>query len=205
MSEVFLDSAEFSHYANANPGVPRRSPYGEPGARLWVRETWQAAVRRPSGLPSNVEAGMVGVEYAADRTFIPHERAREYWPAKTDWRPSIFMPRWACRLMLEVLEVRVERVKDIKDEDILAEGIDLPQNNGCSPTNFPPEFKKWGKKRQEEWIEGQARATYFAQCADVDDHFTAFEKLWDSINAKRGYAWEKNPWVWVVTFKRMER
>lgn len=79
-----------------------KCPYGIPGDRLWVRETWAA----------------IGgaVIYRAD-----HEDVKT--PFGGRWRPSIHMPKWACRLWLEVLKVRAERVQDISKEDIRAEGF----------------------------------------------------------------------------------
>ena len=86
----------------------------------------------------------------------------------TGWRPSIHMPRWASRITLEVVSVRVERLQEISETDALAEGI-----NG------------------EELFRAQGYAP------------DAFRKLWDSLNAKRGYGWAKNPYVWVIEFKRL--
>ena len=77
-------------------------PYGQPGGRLWVRETWG-------------KLDMGSACYRAD-----DEAAV---PADGRWRPSIHMPRWASRLTLEVTEVRVQRLQEISEEDALAEGI----------------------------------------------------------------------------------
>jgi len=93
------------------------------------------------------------------------------------WHTGRFMPRWASRIMLEVTDVRVERVQDISEEDAWAEGILTRYccNGGdCGCRGMPI------------------------------NHPTAdFRDLWDSINAKRGHGWDVNPWVWVVKFKRI--
>lgn len=130
------------------------SKYGRPGDRLWVRETFDEGIGH----------GHVIYRATCDDT---HARNVE------KWRPSIFMPRWASRLTLEVTEVRVERVQDISEDDILAEGIQNPIGD----------------------LPGFVSPVYYREC---------FERLWDSINAKRGHPWESNPWVWVVEFKRIK-
>lgn len=89
-------------------------------------------------------------------------------------RPSIFMPRWAARIFLKVTSVRVERVQDISDEDAKAEGMEAVSGN------FP--------------LLPVRRAL----------HYHAFADLWDSINAKRGFGWDVNPWVWVYEFEKVE-
>jgi len=86
-------------------------------------------------------------------------------------RPSLHMPRWASRLTLEVTEVRVERVQDITLDDIYDEGIFTPIDNTKDP----------------------------AQRAYADRR--AFIDLWNSLNAKRGFGWDANPWVSVTIFK----
>jgi hypothetical protein len=96
------------------------------------------------------------------------------WPhAGWKWRPSIHMPRWASRITLEVTGVRVERAQEITWADIHAEGVECPTHD------FPGGFC----------------------CGPCTDMRSAWATLWDSINAKRGYGWEKNPWIWVVEFK----
>lgn len=143
-------------------------PYGRPGDKLWVRETWRCEERG--------EHGLDGVCYKADGKFIPIQNTKEASDAWLDarregdpWRPSIFMPRWASRITLEVVSVRVERVQEISREDCFAEGIAFPE--------------KLGPERMFA-----ARISY--------------QGLWDRINAKRGFGWDVNPWVWVINFKR---
>lgn len=145
-----------------------KCPYGKPGDILWVRETWRPEELKESG-PDGPE-GLDGTRYKADGAFRSIENSREasdlfgearykFLKSGHEWRPSIFMPRWASRLTLRVTGVRVERVKDISEADARAEGV--------TAWVFVPEFKK----------------------------------LWDAINAKLGYSWESNPWVWVVEFE----
>ena len=129
-----------------------RCPYGAPGDRLWVRETW--------GHWGMIEPESDCIIYRADAD-----------QSGIVWHSSIHMPRWASRILLEVVAVRVERVQDISEADALAEGMLLEE--------------KWTPD-----LRYPARAAY--------------AKLWDEINAKRGYPWAANPWVWVVEFKRLE-
>lgn len=140
-------------------GRDYRCPYGLPGDRLWVRETFS---------PDYFDAQSRHA-YRADWTL----ESGEFVP-EPKWTPSIHMPRWASRITLEVTDVRVERVQDISNSDIYAEGI------------LPPDPDEPGPYDPDEGAR------------------SAFKDLWWSINAKRGYGWEKNPWVWVVEFKRVE-
>lgn len=129
-------------------------PYGVPGERLWVRETFWA---RKGIFPNAVPGYHDLVFYRADPDPAPN------LDRPLTWKPSIFMPRWASRLTLEITEVRLERLMSITHADAIAEGITGEQ----SP-----------------------RAGYAA--------------LWDTINAKRGFDWASNPWVWALTFKMLE-
>lgn len=90
------------------------------------------------------------------------------------WKRSIHMPRWASRITLKLTHVRVERVQDISEDDAKAEGT-APV---LDPLNRP-----------------------YSQDGQSVAHRLAFKDLWDSINAKRGYGWEINPWVWALTFE----
>jgi hypothetical protein len=123
--------------------------------------------------------------YAADNQPVTVDRAFQsamvVWAhhKEQDYCPSIFMPRWASRITLEITDVRVQRVQEISLEDCLAEGIDVP-----------------GRERMLT-IGPINRACDEAHCR------AHFSQLWDSINAKRGFSWESNPWVWALTFKRL--
>lgn len=155
------------HFLACDPGPSRAipCPYGAPGDRLWVRETWrdgQYAIGREWDFDDRVgyRASFVGD------------------PA-LKWKPSIHMPRWASRLTLEVVSVRVERLQDISEADALAEGIQDGGCNNCGESSHPNP----------------------CGCADPEPLYVdAFAWLWNSINGKR-MPWVLNPWVWVVTFK----
>ncbi len=149
-----------------------KCPYGQPGDRLWVRETWAIV-----SIPDGTTARKLLTVFRAD-----NPRGLEQ-PEK--WKPSIHMPRRASRIMLEVVNVRVERVQDMSLDNIYAEGIHGP---GVVPANT------FMMVMGESTLEG-AEAKYM---------INEFSSLWDTINAKRGYGWESNPYVWAIEFKALE-
>lgn len=116
------DDGESPNYDNNE--IPMRCPYGQPGDRLWVRETWYCddfrVQRGPYVKPDDLDVddaratGML--VYAADG-------AAPYEAEQPVWKPSIHMPRWASRILLEIVSVRVERLQDIGSEEIEAEGV----------------------------------------------------------------------------------
>lgn len=138
-------------------------PYGAPGDRLWVREslTWDDKHNR---LAFSADLAPVDVTHAPD----------DASPISRKTIPSIFMPRWACRLLLTLTAVGVERLQDITESDAVAEGFG--EVNGALI-------------KSEEFGATLPQAIY------------QFAKRWDELNAKRGYPWASNPWVWVLTFK----
>lgn len=154
-------------------------PYGKPGDTLWVRETW-------APLHEHTADGSCGPSccaYAADPPVCP--------PVRTKWRPSIYMPRWASRLTLEVTGVRVERLQDISEEDAVAEGIESV-NTG----------------RNIGWLDysGDAEAgTPYVTPAGTErawhSPISSYRTLWERINGAG--SWDANPWVWVVEFPRV--
>lgn len=124
-----------------------RCPYGQPGDRLWVRETWAPLTN--------------GYAYAADPIWNASPSGR--------WRPRIHMPRAASRILLEVTGVCAQRLQDISDADAKAEGVALTPRT----------------------------------CTMYDGIWRdAYRDLWESINGK--FSWSRNPWLWVVEFKRIE-
>lgn len=134
--------------------VKVRCPYGQPGDRLWVRET----------IYYNLKAN--NFYFAADKKGCGFKIFQHF---KRKTCPSIHMARWASRITLEVVAVRAERVQDIGHKDIIAEG----------------------------YAEGKLpRSSFFLATIN-------FKNIWDSLNAKRGFGWDENPWVWVIEFRRL--
>lgn len=146
------DKIECRSYA-----IPHQSfikvPYGKRGDRVWVKETFQY-----TDGSLNFQPGWVY------RATDPDWETLEDWK----WKPSIFMPRKASRITLEITAIRVERLQDISEEDAVAEGACI-------------------------------------KLVGHDDDFArnCYRKLWESINGKG--SWDKNPFVWVVSFKRIEQ
>ena len=150
-----------------------KCPYGLEGDRLWVRETW--AHDEPNC--DDIHCGNPDhIWYHANETKI----VADSFAGKARWRPSIHMPRWASRINLEILKIRVERLQDITKEDISAEGIKRTAGG--------------------EWL---------APLAGVPDYpwdyaHEAYAALWNDLNDKRGYGWDVNPFVWIIEFERVK-
>jgi hypothetical protein len=104
-------------------------PYGAPGDRLWVRETWRTIARFDDWSPKQIEEGAHNAAVPADWIQVEYaDRMRKNWAVHDPnqpgrLRPSIHMPRWASRITLEVVSVRVEQIQSIREEDAIAEGI----------------------------------------------------------------------------------
>lgn len=180
-----------------------RCPYGVLGHRLWVRETWASveedlvayrADGKTGAWMGNGEGGRMFIHHGWIRGVADREK-RGHWVGLGKygdrWRPSIFMPRWASRITLEVTKVRVQRLQDISEEDAVAEGVlceDLPSDTD----NFHPPGS-------------YGYVTGFDPLPNGRIYPTAREAYgdgWDHINGERA-PWRSNPWVWVVTFKRV--
>ncbi len=147
-----------------------KCPYGETGDRLWVRETWAAERQFDHLSPNKIP------QTAQDkkRCFYLEHGLDCSWYKK---RPSIFMPRWASRILLDRTFTRLERVQDISEEDAKAEGV--------TPLNLV-----------ENWPNNVIKTR-------ISTYKESFIDLWFKLNFKRGYGWDKNPWVWVIGYKRI--
>jgi hypothetical protein len=143
-------------------------PHGIPGSRLWVRETW-----RPQDGMTIACQHKDEIEYRADG-----ERSKE--PTDCWWKPSIFMPRWASRITLEIVAIRAERLQDISDGDCLAEGILTSKDRGMSGRGF---------------------RNYHQPDYSFSEPWNSYRTLWEVINGKA--SWADNPWVWVIEFKEI--
>ncbi|WP_137279272.1 hypothetical protein [Pseudomonas rhizoryzae] len=149
---------------------PIACPFGQVGDRLWVRETWAGVgnvdpgyltyrATYPACLPPNLENVPADLRAVGER-----------------WRPSIHMPRAASRILLEITDVRVERLQDISGDQAEAEGVD---------SALCRQFFETSPSRHE--------------CKEAVIH--GFAGLWASINGAE--SWHANPWVWVVEFRKV--
>lgn len=187
---VFFDGQWLDHGYGEAGDTGMYCPYGQPGDRLWVRETCSAEELTAETEKDRSLDGLDGVRYAADGHFEPIKNtpeAADAWVILNAYRgkhgatvPAIHMPRWASRITLEITDVRVQRLQEINIPDAMAEGI----KNLCTPDH------------NDYGILGLAIAQH---------HVRAFSLLWDAINASHGFGWNANPWVWALTFKRVEQ
>ncbi|HDZ9806810.1 TPA: hypothetical protein RU387_002544 [Klebsiella pneumoniae] len=148
-------------------------PFGAVGDRIWVRETFCTVDDTQYG-------GGKWVDYRATPKFeASHPAGWDCAPNDAEalkWRPSIHMPRWASRILLEITDVRVERLNAISQEDAQAEGMEL---TGWRPTYSDPDSG-----------------------GEVLTPYDNFAQLWESIYGEE--SWKANPWVWVIELKRVE-
>lgn len=156
-------------------------PFGSVGDRIWVRETWQA-IHDSTDEWGHVEERTYAPSIPKEKDTYWHTVYQEYFGDESrddrgfPWRPAIHMPRWASRILLEITDVRVERLNAISQEDAQGEGMEL---TGWRPTYSDPDSG------------GEAWTPY--------DNFA---QLWESIYGAD--SWRANPWVWVIEFKRVE-
>lgn len=162
------------------------SPYGVPGDRLWGRETAKFTALDYSAMTADIH-------YAADDS-----RATIHcpvWPQKIDfrqyWKPSIFMSRWASRLLLDNKGVKMERLLDISKEDAIAEGLSVLTKDGS--------LFKYGIPDRDGQLGNDDDGWHWAEWEA--DPRKAYFKLWDIINGAGSH--KQNPWVWVTTFQQV--
>jgi hypothetical protein len=161
----YKGQSEFDCILPDGTGGIIQCPYGKPGDWLWVRETW-AYEQDGTGCPDDT-----GILYrATDPGWDDEETGLR-------WRPSIHMPRRASRILLEITDIRVQRLQEISEEDARAEGID---DDAADRVLMMAEAMNQREPRP------------FA---------SAFETLWEDINGTN--SWAANPRVWVVAFRRL--
>ncbi|EIW9048373.1 TPA: hypothetical protein OS528_004314 [Klebsiella pneumoniae] len=148
-------------------------PFGAVGDRIWVRETWARY---------NIDQNSHDLAYRATTP--------AYWPEEGRWRPSIHMPRWASRILLEITNVRIERLNAISPEDAESEGLECTNFTGFGDEPGLPSYPEpdvYFDPLKKQWKEYPPEA---------------FAGLWESIYGEG--SWKANPWVWVIEFKRVE-
>lgn len=160
-------------------------PFGAVGDRIWVRETF-SCIGNEDGHPVDAKGNLCTREeaqriYRASAIQKPNNYGLWSSPDGFDfegaWTPSIHMPRWASRILLEITDVRVERLREISQADAEAEGVGKLK-------------KGFWKNYQPGWTEFQLTAR------------GSFATLWKSIYGDE--SWYADPWVWVIEFKRIE-
>ncbi|HDS4464665.1 TPA: hypothetical protein QHX92_000978 [Klebsiella pneumoniae subsp. pneumoniae] len=149
-------------------------PYGVPGDRIWVREAFRVH-SRATDVATLVYKASERNSWTEQTHRVPVAVCNK--PATPEkWTPSLHMPRWASRILLEITDVRVERLNSISQEDAQAEGLEL---TGWRPTYSDPDSG-----------------------GEVMTPYDNFAELWSSIYGDE--SWQANPWVWVIEFKRVE-
>lgn len=197
--------------------VTVKCPYAV-GMRLWVKETYLLTVDEPtfSGgeFPDTVRSIFhhEGIEKAIEEEWIIYRADNPNPDLDSDravWKSPLFMPREFSRILLEITEIRVERLQEITEEGAIREGME-PQT---------PPVKGWSARR---WI-GEPGGEFLSISWYNNDegvipegafdirqngwsvHETAVEKYqchWNAINGK-AHPWDSNPWVWVIGFRRL--
>ena len=176
--------------ADDRGGMLACGPYS--GGHLYVREAWRtcksfddrtATQLAAECLEAGFDAPWAPLVYLADGKHVNWDDSVFRGNPPGRYRHARFMPRWASRITLEITDVRVERLQEISEADAIVEGVDT--RCLAEPDESPECSVGWRNP------DGFAR-----------DNFRA---LWDSINGEReGASWEENPWVWAITFKRVE-
>ena len=207
----------------ANPNAPGwfmnelgeaiKCPYGKVGDVLWVRETHYAYGHwRVCGLTKKTKK--LKYEFVPcddedilfdNKIYSPELNATFNLEVKPNnyrlegWykRPSLFMPKKACRFFLQIKSITVEQLNDISEEDSIAEGVEscnsVKQKFGCTPMVM--KLYRDYERKDNSLID--------YPCNGFDNPILSFQTLWESINGKD--SWNKNPWVWVIEFEQIEK
>lgn len=163
-------SADFNYitFKNITTGLYQsiKNTIGKPGDILWVRETWQYS-------DDLSEPFLYRQKYEDEHLPEYHNDMK--------WKPSIFMPKEACRIFLKIRSIRVERLQDITREDAIKEGL----------------YKEWDDTAY--WYKNY----YNTLPSMFKNPIASFVTLWKTINGVN--SWNNNPWVWVITFERIDK
>lgn len=175
--DVWYDEKSISYRKNGKL-LWHPCPYGQPGDVLWVRESYMNMPREGF------------YQYKATHPNFSQQETRDKILKEEGlkWKPSIHMPRSACRLFLKVEKLRGERLQDISWVDAICEGLEY------KPDKKLPLYRDYTQKKM---ITDRFPHNCFT------DPRISFRSLWDIINGSRA-SWESNPWVWAVEFSRIE-
>ncbi len=160
-------------------GIDFIFPKYKVGDVFWVRETFQITDFLH---PSDENYGYI---YKASENGKDWQNNYENWK----WKPSLFMPKTACRIFLKIKSIRVERLQEISEQDAISEGIIeiLPQ--------MYSQYREWKNYINPDNPHGYK--------SDYNNPINSFKSLWQSINGKD--SWNVNPFVWVYEFEQIEK
>jgi hypothetical protein len=177
---TFENLWDFGEHNEDRKQLAKLSPYGVVGDRLWCKEAWRTEERESDAVD--------GIRFRADNAFVPIANTREAadrWVVAHEngkhgdrWRSPLFMPRWASRLTLELVDVRAQRLQEISEADAKAEGV----------APLVTLRKGYPSKRAADIAHRSYRDGYAVR--------------WDAINGRRA-PWASNPFVWALTFRRV--
>jgi hypothetical protein len=163
-------------------------PY-QPGDTLYVRETWYYEYHM---YDENEGDALYRYVYKASSPDYPVDVG----VGKQGWRPSIHMPKEAARIFLKVKDARAERLQEISEEDAIAEGLAcLTKDGGITYKYGIPD---------SDGLPGNDDTGWHWHEWNTDPR-KAFQALWNKIYEERGYGWDMNPWVWVISFERIDK
>lgn len=160
-----------------------KCPHGRPGDRLWVREKFAYGYRGENKENNYVVFFDGGQKYRDGAYYSPQQEYSQDAFSHIKWKPSIHMPRWASRIILEITNIRVERVQAISEEDAIAEGVEwlYPGHEGV--------YKDYLLRTLNGCV--TAKESYMT--------------LWESLyRRKPKLQWQANPWVFVIEFRKCQ-
>jgi len=201
IADLWLGNTQEDNDLGYTSSWAMRCPLGQAGDRLWVRETWRPVMETWRSFVEYGAGGELSATGHADAMTKLTKVALRFPGGREDihseqWHPSIHMPRWACRLVLPLVSVRVERVQDITEEDARAEGV---PHNGDRPID-----KSWcaaccGHGIVERFALGMVSVD---DCSECNSAKKLFRNIWISIYGQE--SWDANPWVWVAEWEDIE-
>lgn len=166
-SGTVIPKGTWSYHTTTITEFAKKCPWGVPGDRLWVREAFDTIMAQT---PRDHE--VLAYDYRAGHHKESHQWRMMDIHGWRRWTPSIHMPRKACRLVLDIIRVRVQRLQDITNEEAAAEGVMAWAATQDSPVRDIP----GGEER------------------------LVFIQLWESIYGPG--SWEANPLVWVLEYRQ---
>ena len=166
-------------------------PFGAVGDRIWVREAFRVH-SRATDVATLVYKASERNSWTEQTHRVPVTVCNK--PATPEkWTPSLHMPRWASRILLEITDVRVERLNAISEEDAQREGVHTEVwDQTVVARNYAArdEFFQFWSEDMPHYVEMNQL------------YRSSFRSLWESIYGEE--SWKANPWVWVIEFKRVE-